>query len=1628
MRSEVPSAITGLFGPPDGVPPSPPTQTRAQLLPFAELSWENFERLCHRLAALDGNVEHCARHGRQGDAQAGIDIYARYPDGRYHCLQVKRHSNFGPAKIREAVTLFLTGDWASRADRFTLAVQSSLQSAAVQLEIERQATRLRKQGIALSTLDGEQLTERLRSHPTLVDDFFGRAWVAALLGDDIASSLGPRLDGRLFADIRAQLARIYPVHFHFIDPGSFGSVGEDEGRAALTLLERFVTPDFIVREVVSPADVVDRAPADRQVDGLALANSLSPLADTTRSSPGLTTNRSRRVNAATWTSGGDRLAVVGDAGSGKSTLLRVIALDLLHGQAKFPELAERWGGLIPLYIPFARWAAETARAGGAIGLKEIIRLTLQPLLTACLVDLLDRAIDERRVLLLVDGLDEWSEEQAARATLSMLVTTAEGHTIPAIVSGRPRGLDQIGTLPASWKRSAIAPLSRAQQAEIAARWFERYTDDAPRDDTVSAGRLRTQRFMAELAREPSLATFATVPLLLVGLITLALRGQILPRTRPTIFDQLIRVLLEVHPVSRATSAGDTQSRFRFAQDADQRRNAIARLAFAIRHDGSGAALPLQRARDLLRAHLRDPAGYAMSEQEATAAANEILAVNAETQGLIIEKSPSEVGFVHASFEEFLCAEHIGGWPFPLIEEFARNHAGDSRWRNVLVNLVAGIQRRDELDRLITIIEEPCIDELAAFARTSLLGEIGVGAAARAPATARRLGFATIDRVENGDWMPARRDALATALKALSDPALRPDTDAAIERWLPARATYRASLVTALADWPPTDALRATLWQALHDEDRGVQRAAAGTFAVMFAASDDVRQRLVDGLTRTRSLTAAIAMLESLALGWPAHADARPLFEAAAQSSNVELRLVGLLGLAENGEVDDQAKNIVLASHYFWSDASSPYQGLAGAMLLKYWPNDDALVKGALVRAAGNFDSAWDPGLATSYLLRTPVERTDVRAWILSQLATEFPFNMATHNGAWTQVGRFAAADPDIRAAVNAYWREPKHRLIHLHFLHGYVANAADDTMAALLVDLLPDAKRMDRHWIVLAMLTGWGRDHPLVKACLDQLITGPDDALIDLVALVPRLDPDPASARERLLRLGALEDVRRDLLAAGFAACGCDGRDDAAVTAILRYGHRALGIFDPAATLFRTFAQHPRVRALAIERLDAADPPLTDLAAGYADDPPIANTLQAAAAPLPSELRAQIVEFASAGAAGTVLEDVLARWRLESDAELRTRMVIAHFDKRDGATADDQAWPALLAGSLQVGPEFETQRATAFAGLIMTGGLEALAALKDRDKPIELQTGGYFNRIPSLEQLICERFEVLQQAFGDNLAERFQTFGDKNRLAEILARAPGASAAARRAFLDYADADALPPTPQALRALAAEAPASRLLLDRCLAALDAQEHSNARTAAEAEIGLILRTEFPGNEEVRDRLTERFKKSPSANSVAALAVFDPDAPALPQSFDPEHFGHELADWALGLQIAGRRADATTFGTLVQAMIARRWRSQFDAQAIANIAVEERLARDTDVVALFKGWIETAIDPSISASAARYLAAAGTFDADSRSRVGVLVAELTRVQQLPVAAYDAVAARWRTARAALLDALFAGLETS
>src|SRR5262249_40570282 len=107
--------------------PAPPIDARAQVLPIGDLDWPDAERLFLRLLHTVQPVQYAKLFGVPGQAQAGIDAYARLPleltdsgtGGRdYITLQSRRGKTLTAARIKKAVDDLLKGEGAGKTSAF----------------------------------------------------------------------------------------------------------------------------------------------------------------------------------------------------------------------------------------------------------------------------------------------------------------------------------------------------------------------------------------------------------------------------------------------------------------------------------------------------------------------------------------------------------------------------------------------------------------------------------------------------------------------------------------------------------------------------------------------------------------------------------------------------------------------------------------------------------------------------------------------------------------------------------------------------------------------------------------------------------------------------------------------------------------------------------------------------------------------------------------------------------------------------------------------------------------------------------------------------------------------------------------------------------------------------------------------------------------------------------------------------------------------------------------------------------------------------------------------------------------------------------------------------------------------
>jgi formylglycine-generating enzyme required for sulfatase activity/predicted phosphodiesterase len=191
-----------------------------------------------------------------------------------------------------------------------------------------------------------------------------------------------------------------------------------------------------------------------------------------------------------------RWAVIGPPGCGKTSLLADVTRFVLRERP----------GLLPVFVrvPDLQRGLAAAMEAGAPGSSPAVLA----------------AVASGKAVLLLDGYDEATDKDAARAEILRLAGAAP---CPIVVTSRDTAYVPIGL----FETMHVCPLDPSQQQELLTRWC------GERDATAT---------LARLQRSPRMARLAENPLLLTLTACVALRGGT-PDRRSDLYDQAVTVLL-----------------------------------------------------------------------------------------------------------------------------------------------------------------------------------------------------------------------------------------------------------------------------------------------------------------------------------------------------------------------------------------------------------------------------------------------------------------------------------------------------------------------------------------------------------------------------------------------------------------------------------------------------------------------------------------------------------------------------------------------------------------------------------------------------------------------------------------------------------------------------------------------------------------------------------------------------------------------------------------------------------------------------------------------------------------------------------------------------------------------------
>ena len=894
----------------------PPIKTTDQILPIELLAWEDFERLCLRLLEMEAEAVHVSEveqdetetmlsiglYGRRGQAQFGIDVYARdrlvlgkpLPPRRYVCLQSRRTKSISKIRLNNSVVEFLNGRWADVSRKFIYATSASTISTEIVDEIERLVAQLVPQSIEFEVWGRESISNRLKNYPKLVDDFFGREWVKAFCGDTVAETLGTRLDAQQVATLRRELARLYTASFRVADSGLI-AFRFSQARP-VELLDRFVTPDLIsttpqtasLPQTVGNLDELSLEDQDLRtiVEEAAERNWFWPdegawflrnLARRHRrvEDPQVTDRRS----ADQWIGTEQLQVIVGDPGTGKSTLLRYLVLDLLSEEPKWRAVAERWGQCLPVWLPFHFFTQRVVgQTGASASVGEALKAWLDQNNAGQIWPLVQAALEDQRLLLVVDGLDEWVNDHAGQYAVAALETFAAVRSIPLIVSARPYGLARL-PLSAGWAYKRIGPLTSHQQRRLAHHYFRAVLDSEDRPLSPEVIERSVDGFLSKVRDAPGLRAISGTPLFLVLLVGLHLSNvATLPVERFDVYGQAVKLLVADHPAKRRVAASVTATRQKLSDT--QLRVILARVAFVSQDRGDISTFQEGVLREDFIQALRDPTYLSMEPAAAADTADQLLDIAEGDLGLLVRKGPRELGFLHRILQEQLAAEFISDRLNPTdMNALFLDHVGDPRWREVLLATMWRLSRPDELSDLVDVVRKRIDETPTGLRAREILAEVTFGPYDLPATDINQSVPEIIDVIETHPYGPHRVRLLDSVLAGLEGAATGDTVQDCLERWTLLLRPVSERLVQEIAQLPPAEELSPTICKllllGLRNPNSWIAYASASAIASRFASDgpgteqerSNLRSGLLSILSDPPSGVAQAAALVALALEW-----------------------------------------------------------------------------------------------------------------------------------------------------------------------------------------------------------------------------------------------------------------------------------------------------------------------------------------------------------------------------------------------------------------------------------------------------------------------------------------------------------------------------------------------------------------------------------------------------------------------------------------------------------------------------------------------------------------------------------------------------------------------------------------
>ena len=1272
------------------------------------------------------------------------------------------------AVLRTAVDEFLAGKWADTSSSFSIATSAPFVRTELCDCIEAEASKCRARNVEFVLLDQERLSEFLKDHPDLVDDFFGRDWVNSFNGPEAAATLSKRrLTKEQHSSARRKLRALYSTHFSVVDFGLPIPAGLCRPSSSELLLHvRYIEP-----EVESISTFADASPdsISAQVGG----SSESASKNTSNFSPrGFRIREQRQTHKLfEWLANTDKAVLLAGPGLGKSSTLRFIALDLLDNEPRCHLLAEKWAGYLPIFLPFAMLTRLVSERE-VISMTDFVRGWMHKLNASQeTIELVNEALEDERLLLILDGLDEWSDTTAASTALATILNFSELRQLPIIASSRPQGCERLGGLPGSWSQAHILPLDDDRQAAFARLWFHHLhsanVKDCSTEQIEAASTRDAESFLEEIQSDAALSTLAGTPLLLSTLIYLRLQGRVLPRSKFAALDEFVKILLIEQPQRRSrgslqgTGLGPTNVRYL--------ERGVETLAFRIHEEPGIDSISPDAARQCLVCLYEGPS-FGKSPSEAVELADLLVDRATHEIGLLIQRAEGQIGFIHASFREHLAARELSRRPIEDLRRIFAERFSSTHWHEIFLDLLHSLSRTDEVDSLLCLVKGFPPSALKEPHYHIFLAQAVFSGANCSASLATEIANNIFRIIEASAWMPLRHSLIEIVVGGLDSEMLCGPVEERLNRWFPCRHKYSGIVIRKLAEKPRKNTGQLLL-QALFNVPSEAKDIAE---AIGAGAKDwpELIYPLLEIVHAPAEPELTASALNAIANGWPETACLGDLLLEASNHHDRELRATALIQRTRRGDRSDEVKLglSALCSHekriYNFEDE------IINALILG-WKTDPGLRSIALKAAVGKvMPSEWDDNIGLRFLIRAYPGDDEVAQIIAARIRDKkYLGTVFNHWKDWEGSMQGFYGHPAIRPAVE-FWLEKSERLHDGCAIAHLVALGRSPKCREFLLERLK-AGDVFPGWMVKAYLDIADGGDQEFRTVINPILA--DEKRSDqLASYFPELVGSQNECEDRLLSVLSRADgfdASRALEGLSKLKLATSARFQEIV--LKRLGEDPDGTFWWAAKeqLMSLLPQNDQVRSRAKAELLDDDGSWSTVASYYNGDdeirPLLESVLFALHRDLVPELMRAVGRYAMRGHLGA--RKILANFRFEVNPEARTvASAFFHASNRRSGVDLKPLIDELAIEMFRTGRDYEVRRQACLVAYIALRKVDALAAeLNNQKKQSHFSSHGHSTRNWEFINIIVSRWKLLHESFGDKV---WQLFSDWDIFVSEIAR------------------------------------------------------------------------------------------------------------------------------------------------------------------------------------------------------------------------------------------------------------------